>query len=268
MSREAWALLCGSLLLLAGPALGADRGADGEFETRASPHFVLHQDVDIDQSGGFRGSRRFEQGVLQVLEQAYQSLDALLGLRPRRKIEVVVYDAGAFDRQFGGFFRFPAAGFYAGVIRVRSASWVEEPLVRVLHHELVHAALDQEAGSAPLPGWLHEGLAEWFEARTAGQRDLAPWQEAALVEASRAGRLPWLAELAAPSFAGLGPEGARLAYLESYAFLAFLARSHGERSLERLATQIADGRDLARGFRRAFGADLDRLEERFRARLR
>ncbi len=206
--------------------------------------------------------------MLQVLEQAYQALDARLGLRPARRIEVVIYDAAIYDQQFGGLFRFPAAGFYSGVIRVRGATWVDETLTRVLHHELVHAALDAVAPGAALPGWLNEGLAEWFEARSSGQRQLAAWEEAALVGAARNGRLPSLAQLAAPSFAGLGPEGARLAYLGSYAFVAFLARSHGEPSLERLASQIADGRDLERAFRRVFGADLARLEARFRAELR
>jgi hypothetical protein len=263
---SAW--LLGAALLAAAPARGIDRGADGEFETRSSAHFVLHQDVDIDQSGGFRGSRRFEQGVLQVLEQAYQELEDRLGLRPDRRIEVVLYDAAIFDQQFGRLFRFPAAGFYAGVIRVRGASWVDEALARVLHHELVHAALDLETPLARLPGWLNEGLAEWFEARASGKRHLAPWEEAALAGAARAGRLFSLAELSAPSFAGFGPEGARLAYVESYAFLEYLARSHGERSLERLTSQLVDGRDLERAFRRAFGADLERLEQRFRAEPR
>jgi hypothetical protein len=254
-------------LLAAAQAWGQGRGADGEFETRSSAHFVLHQDVDIDQTGGFRGSRRFEQGVLQVLEQAYQALDDRLGLRPARRIEVLIYDAAVFDQTFGGLFRFPAAGFYSGVIRVRGATWVDETLARVLHHELVHAALGAVAPGAAIPGWLNEGLAEWFEARSSGKRHLSPWEEAALRGAAAAGHLPSLAELAAPSFAGLGPEGASLAYLESYAFVAFLARSHGEPALERLASQIADGRDLERAFRRVFGADLARLEARFLAEL-
>jgi len=38
---------------LALPAEANARGADGEFEQRESSHFVLHQDVAIDQSGGF-----------------------------------------------------------------------------------------------------------------------------------------------------------------------------------------------------------------------
>ena len=39
----------GCLLGLANLAGAANRGADGEFEERRSSHFVLFQDVDIDE---------------------------------------------------------------------------------------------------------------------------------------------------------------------------------------------------------------------------
>ena len=77
-----------------GPAIPLEacsgRGADGQFEKRESSHFVLYQDVDIDETGGLRGSRRFEQQVLESLEKGYDQLDRYLGLRPPRKLEVVV----------------------------------------------------------------------------------------------------------------------------------------------------------------------------------
>jgi hypothetical protein len=167
LARPLRLLLAAPLLLLPAPAAHA-RGADGRFDTRTSSHFVLHQDVDIDESGGFRGSRRFEQQVLDTLERAYENLDRLLGLRPERKLDVVVYDPAIFDSQFAGLFRFQAAGFYAGLIRVRGATELDVPLMRVLHHELVHAALDAAAPSLVLPAWVNEGGAEWFEARVLG----------------------------------------------------------------------------------------------------
>src|SRR5262245_31308831 len=111
------ALLLAAALAL--PAHAYARGADGRFEVRESSHFVLHQDVAIDEAGGFHGSRRFEQQVLDELERGYDQLDQWLGLRPRRKIDVMVYDSAVFAAAFAGAFRFPAAGFYQGVIRVR-----------------------------------------------------------------------------------------------------------------------------------------------------
>jgi hypothetical protein len=251
-----------------GWAIGdSGRGADGEFERRTSSHFILLQDVDIDRSSGFRGSRRFEQQLLAELENAYKSLDERLGLRPERRIEVYVYDPTIFDTEFAGLFKFPAAGFYGGVIRIRGETVVTDALVRTLHHELVHAALDAEAPHLEHPAWLNEGLAEWFEARTIGKRRLSTREEGYLVRLAAEGRLFTLAQLSSPNFGQLGPEGARLAYLQSYAFVAYLTRAHGERRLRDWVSEYVRSGDLQRALRRTYRADLDRLEQRYLAEL-
>jgi hypothetical protein len=252
-----------------GPLVSArDRGADGKFDRRASAHFELWQDVDIDRSGGFRGSRRFEQQVLAELERAYDELDDRLGLRPDRRIQVVIYDPGEFQRQFASTFRFAAAGFYHGVIRIRGATELDVGLSRVLHHELVHAALDAAAPSYRPPAWLNEGLAEWFEARAQGKRHLNGAEYGHLAEAQRRGGLYSLAALSTPSFGHLGPAAARLAYLESYAMIDFLVREKGERSLREICDGIIRTRDLGRTIRRIYRADLVTLEARFFEQLR
>jgi hypothetical protein len=243
------------------------RGADGEFEQRESSHFVLHQDVAIDQVGGFRGSRRFEQEVLDELERAYDALDHWLSLRPQRKIEVVVYDPARFDAAFAGQFRFPAAGFYHGVIRVRGDAQLTGKLSRVLHHELVHAALDTAAPTLWLPGWVNEGAAEWFEARTGGQRGLAMDQRAALAGLARRGELLGLATLASPTFAGFPQRAAQVAYLQSYALIEYLARQRGERSLADFLDALIRSRNLDRALRRVYRIDAATLEARFLAEV-
>jgi hypothetical protein len=262
------ALLC--LPLLLGPSAHAvgDRGADGKFDVRTSSHFVLHQDVDIDQTGGFHGSRRFEQQLLQTLERAYESADRLLGLRPERKLDVVVYDPSIFDREFAGLFRFPAAGFYAGVIRVRGTTELTVPLQRVLHHELVHAALDAAAPSMVFPGWVNEGGAEWFESRALGKRGLSQGEWAALTRLARSGALLSLDQLSVPSFARMGPQGARVAYLQSYALIDHLVRHHGERALPRFYGELIRSRNLSRALTRVYRLDARKLEARFFEELR
>jgi hypothetical protein len=258
------ALWIAAYALTLAPAISAHaRGADGDFEQRRSSHFVLHQDVAIDESGGFRGSRRFEQQVLGELERAYDELDRWLALRPQRRIDVVVYDSDRFDAAFAGQFRFPAAGFYHGVIRVRGDTQLTEPLSRVLHHELVHAALDAAAPALWLPGWVNEGVAEWFEARTAGQRGLVRRQHAALAALAQRGELFGLSALATPSFAGFGPRAAQVAYLQSYALVDYLAREHGERSLADFLSTLIQSRNLDRALRRVYRLDAETLEQRF-----
>ncbi len=228
---------------------------------------MLYQDVDIDESGGFHGSRRFEQSVLDELERAYDSLDRLLGLRPPRRIEVVIYDPGVFDAQFRGRFRFSAAGFYHGVIRIRGGTEMSVTLRRVLHHELLHAALDAAAPSLIFPGWLNEGLAEWFEARALGKRGLHGGEWQVLQDAARQGGLFGYASLAPPSFGYLDQQGAGIAYLQSYAMIDYLARAHGEGKLQELVDTLIRSRNLDRALERVYRADLATLEARFFAEL-
>ncbi len=178
-------------------------------------------------------------------------------------IEVIVYDPGIFDATFAGLFRFAAAGFYHGVIRIRGGTVVDTRFERVLHHELVHAALDAAAPSYVAPGWLNEGFAEWFEVRTLGKRGLNQWEWNALRQAYREGALLPVETLSRPSFAGLGPQAARVAYLQSYGMVAHLARSHGERSLREFCLSVVRGRDLSRSLRRVYRIDLATLERRF-----
>ena len=254
-------------LWLAAPAGAIDRGADGEFSHRSSAHFELYQDVAIDRAGGIRGTRHFEQQILAELESAYDQLDDYLGLRPRRRIEVVIYDAGIFDQQFAGAFRFAAAGFYHGVIRIRGATQLDVNLSRVLHHELVHAALDAAAPSYVMPAWLNEGLAEWFEARTQGKRHLNGREQAMLSSARSNGALFSFASLSTPSFGHLDQNAAYLAYLQSYGMVEFLANQRGERSLREFCDRLIRTRNLERSLKHVYRANLVTLEARFVAEL-
>jgi hypothetical protein len=111
-------LLAFTALVLPGTAHA--RGSGGEFEQRRSPHFVLQQDAVTNERGGFRGSRRFEQQLLEELERAYDALDEWLALRPKRRIDVVVYDADRFDAEFAGRFRLPRGGLLIRVTAVRA----------------------------------------------------------------------------------------------------------------------------------------------------
>jgi len=250
-------------LLCAGDAAARGGGADGDFARRESSHFLLLQDVDIDETGGLRGSRRFEQQVLDSLERGYDDLDRWFALRPNRKIDVVIYDPGIFDAQFAGLFRFPAAGFYHGVIRVRGETRLSDALSRVLHHELMHAALDAAAPSLLLPGWVNEGSAEWFALREAGQRGLSAGQSGALAGLARGGELHSLDALAVPAFGGMGPRGAQIAYLQSQALIDFLVRHGGERKLADFIAEPLRSRNPDRALPRTYRFDAPGLARPF-----
>jgi len=254
--------ILGLALLAISIAPGAARaagGADGHFEQRRSTHFLLREDVAIDQRTGPQGTKRFEHDLLGVLEGAYDLLDGTLGLRPRRRIEVEIYDPAIFDERFAGLFPFPAAGFYGGVIRVRGDVQVTAHLASTLRHELVHAALDAAAPSLALPIWLNEGLAEWFAAHAAGRPALDPRRRALLADGARRGTLLPLAAISEPSLMHLAAEDAPLAYLQATALVDQVARRGGEHALRVLLAQLFRTGDLDRALLRAVGLDANGL---------
>jgi len=252
--------VCFACALAAAPALARERGADGRFDERRSTHFVLLQDVDIDVRSGPRGARAFERAVLDALEEGYDQLDDRLGLRPRRKLEVVIYDPAVFDQTYAHLFRFPAAGFYGGTIRVRGDTALSPRLRSTLHHELVHAALDAAAPDLALPGWLHEGMAEWFEARVAGRRALGPGETAYLAQLGSQGRLLPIERIGLRSFAKLDGEEASVAYAQARALVAELVRIGGERAPAELMARILRTGDVDRSLERTLGLDAAGLE--------
>ncbi len=257
-----------SLLLPSLSSAAKGDGADGEFDRRRSSHFVLFQDVAIDQRSGWYGSIQFERDVLEVLESAYDRLDHFTGLRPRKPITVMVYDPLIYDESFAAYFRFRSAGFYEGIIRIRGGAQVNFELKQVLHHEFVHAAVDQAAPRYRPPAWFNEGLAEWFANRTFGKRALASWEWQTLVQARQQGSLIPIASMATASFGYLGQDQASLAYLEAYGILNYLASKHGERRIERFVSVTLEKRDVEQGLRKAYGIDLEKLEAGFVGHLR
>lgn len=252
---------------LASPSAAWNDGADGRFEKRTSAHFVLYQDVDIDRHTGLRGSSRFEQRVLRVLESAYTRMSADLGLRPERKLKVYIHDAALFDQQFAGAFRFPVAGFFGNAIHVRGDVAVTTALIQTLYHELVHAALATAAPSVVVPAWMNEGLAEWFERRATGRGHLRPDQWSALGRLWHAGQWIGIERMSGPNLAGFSPDAASWAYLESYALAESLARKGGRDGLARLIREMIRVRNPVRALRQTYGLTPEQLEARLVAEL-
>ncbi|MDX1649592.1 MAG: hypothetical protein R3263_07040 [Myxococcota bacterium] len=229
---------------------------------------MLRQDVDLDDYHGPRGALAFERAVLAALEEGHDALDAHLGIRPPRPLPVHVWDPGLFDARFARLFRFPAAGFYGGTIHVRGDVALTTALRGTLHHELVHATLDAVAPSLVLPAWMNEGLAEWFESRTAGgggHLTAGGWR--ALARAARRDALPPLAALSAPSLARLDPGTAGLAYLYAHGLVDHLARRRGASALRRVVEETVRTGDLRRSLRRVARATPAELDAAFRREL-
>lgn len=241
--------------------------AGGAFERERSTHFLLLYDVEFEGRTGRDGSARFERAVLQSLEASYRGLDDLLGVSPRRRIDVVVHDRRRFDRDLAWRFRFPSAGFYAERIHVRGGGRVDSRLEAVLAHELVHAAFDQAAPSLQLPGWFNEGIARWFEARRHGKRGFSVYERSALIGAGRHGAWLDLEALSTPSFARFDQSHAARAYLQSYGMVEHLVERRGERALREWIRRSLRSGDTSSALHRAAGLEPAELERSLRASL-
>jgi hypothetical protein len=168
---------------------------------------------------------------------------------------VVVYDAGVYDAEFARRFGFRSAGFFDGVVHVRSGVSVDAPLAMTLHHEYVHAALE----GLDLPAWLSEGLAEYFE-RPSGSRGPTSAELGVLRGLAASGSWIPVEQLSGPNFAGLDQARASAAYLQSLALVSHLARLRGERALGRLCRDLSRIR-LERALARQFGLSIAELEQ-------
>ena len=254
--------------LAAGTALARDGGAVGKWSTRRSSHFELFQDVGLQRYSGPDGARAFETTVLSVLESAHLRVRDGIGVEPRNRVRVYVYDPAVFDAAFSGRFGFRAAGFWDGAIQVRGGTRVSAELVGTLSHEYLHAALGSLAPPEIWPAWLNEGLAEVYERAALGSVQLTTGEDAGLRGAVANGAWLPLANLGGPSFSRLGQSDAQLAYLESFATAEHMLRRYGREKVKRLVEELAKTHMLERALQRALRTDLGTLEANVVAELR
>jgi hypothetical protein len=132
----------------------------------------------------------------------------------------------------------------------------------VVVHELVHELLDQfvTPHGALLPRWFHEGLAQTI----AGDTYLGAREED-LVGRAATDRLEPFGSLRKefPS----GESGLRLAYAESYSFVAWLVREYGMESLLAVAKATDDLTSFERALVGWTGRQFPQLEEAWRDHL-
>jgi len=124
--------------------------------------FVLYADAAVPADAVER--------VAEHLEKSYNEQSVFFGARLPSSQVVVLY-AG---RAYFSLVSVPewVSGVFDGKIRVSvdPDSGVTPLLQAVLSHELAHALIRQ-ASADRAPGWLHEGLAQWFEGRRLTRRD-------------------------------------------------------------------------------------------------
>jgi hypothetical protein len=148
------------------------------------------------------------------------------------------------------------------VIVIRSSEEegaVSSGAAKILRHELVHAIVAQAVGPRrhdEMPRWFQEGVATHLASE---------WQLEESVHVAglaMSGRYVPLEEMthALPDDAW----DARMAYLESFAFLDWLAERSGEDALRRFFAEFRTGASFRTSFRHAFGGSPEMLEDEWR----
>ncbi len=200
----------------------------------------------------------------QAAEDAYEQIRGLLGHDLSRRVPILLY-AGhrAFAATTAVDLPDDAQGiggvtelFKNRVVLPFTGDYAE--FRHVLHHELVHAVLNDQfyGGSiqailqnnlrARLPIWLGEGLAEYAAQHWSTRSD------AYLRDAVLGGTLPPASEL--NGFA---------AYWGGQAFFDFVAEQYGTDKIAEVLGYLRTTRDLDAALRRAVGLDLAGLSERW-----
>ena len=143
--------------------LEREQGVEGGYWSQESPHFL----VRYEGGGGIEVGR----AVSELLERAYESIGSDLGVYPKERVQVGIYATKTFA-EVGGIppeFAEHVLGFYdLQKLRLRlSASQAGSiELERLVRHEYTHLLIHQ-ATRGNAPRWLHEGLAQVMEPRSA-----------------------------------------------------------------------------------------------------
>jgi hypothetical protein len=193
--------------------------------------------------------------VAQRLSSDYEEQSEFFGTRLPASQVVVLY-AG---RAYFSLVSVPewVSGVFDGKIRVSidPDGGVTPDLASVLSHELAHAFVRHASGDRA-PGWLHEGLAQWWEGRRITRNEIH--------DAFR-GRSPHTLGEMEGNLARRGDRAAaRTNYIQALALVEYLIERHGSGSVACLVRDLGEGRSLAEALRLETGLTPEELLRRWK----
>ncbi len=220
---------------------------EGGLRRQLSAHFeVLH-----DDEGSVLASL-----VLRELEEIYTVLGADIQHRVERPLKVVLLSKEQFRDATGAHAW--VAGLYDGQVRLPLAGADQRPeaVLERARHEYVHAALSPLGKRAP--SWLHEGLAQVHEGRSA---------EKAQARVRRTAPLDY--DQLTTSFATTRAEdAARRQYDTALAYVHWLREAERASAFRLAMRRLFEGEGLDPAFDDAYGEKLPALYARFQKQVR
>lgn len=190
-----------------------------------------------------------------VLEAAYWRIGKALGAYPSQPVEVIFYTLQQF-RDVTGLPEWAAGAFDTRIrIPVQGALANPRSFDRVLTHELGHAMIAGVARRG-VPGWLHEGLAGYFEGVEVARAEQR-WRAAQLI-------IPF--DLLQDGFSRFDAQQAQVAYDQSVVAASVLMRHIGP-NMALLLHDLESGDDLSSALPR-FGFPYAAFEGELQRRLK
>jgi hypothetical protein len=216
------------------------------------------------------GQRAEYEGRVQgALEDSRLTAQRLLGVAREKPVDVILYSREEFRLHHGPQAAQAVAGFYSeDAIRMNDSAEINDQNRATLVHEYVHAVMD-ELGSfnqRSLPTWMHEGLAEYIEWRSAGAEGPPKHFATALQQLALQDQLPKLTELTnGPLIATRNPG---LAYALAAVAVRLLVDNRGMAEVIELIRECGKGAPFEATLERRFGTSLARLDEELTSTLK
>ncbi len=229
--------------------LEREQGVEGGYWSQESPHFL----VRYEGGGGIDVGR----SAVDNLERAYESLGRDYGVYPKERVQVGIYVTKTFA-ELGGIpleFAEHVLGFYDfQKLRLRlSASQAGSiGLERLIRHEYAHLLIHQ-ATSGHAPRWLHEGLAQVTEPRSAPR-----FVETDVALDRRQYTLAGLERLFRSNAVGA-------AYQLSHVVCEFLVDRRGMAGIRTLLGRLGQGEPIDQALREGVGVSVEDVEGRLLA---
>jgi tetratricopeptide (TPR) repeat protein len=229
--------------------LEREQGVEGGYWSQESAHFL----VRYEGGGGIDVGR----SVVDILERAHESLGRDLGAFPKERVQVGIYVTKTFA-ELGGIppeFAEHVLGFYDfQKLRLRlSASRAGSiALERLARHEYAHLLIHQ-ATKGNATRWLHEGLAQVVEPRSAPR-----FIEVDVALDRRHFTLDALERLFRSNAVGA-------AYQLSHVVCEFLVDRRGMAGIRALLGHLGQGEPMARALEEGVGVSVEDIETRLLA---
>ncbi len=230
-----------------------------DWTTLPSEHFVFYFDAEVED---------LARTAVTAAEQSYRQVSSLIGHHIDRRIPVIVY---ASHRTFGVTNAVQLPDFSEGIGGVTEIfkNRIAIPFTgdrrqfeRILHHEIVHAVLNdlfyagtlqallQNNVRLPIPTWFNEGLAEFAAHQWSTEADMFI-REAVLTD-----RLPPISQLAG-----------QFAYHGGHSVWDYVATQYGIEKVGEIVRRYRATRSVDLSFRMATGLPLSEISRRWRTAL-